>query len=144
MAAAATKSRAKPKPKPSRPTNVGEYIQAAPGAARARLREMRACVRAAAPSAIESIKWRMPAYSYRRILVMFAAFRQHIGFFPTSSVTRAFASELKGYHTGKGSIQFPLTQPLPRSLIHRMTALRVHESTLDDVKWISHGRKRRS
>jgi uncharacterized protein YdhG (YjbR/CyaY superfamily) len=121
---------------------VAEYIQAAPSAARTALREMRACVRAAAPGATEAIKWRMPAYSYRRILVMFAAFQRHIGFFPTSSVTRAFAGELSGYKTGKGSIQFPLDRPLPKALIRRMTALRVRESREADVKWISRGRKR--
>jgi uncharacterized protein YdhG (YjbR/CyaY superfamily) len=84
----------------------------------------------------------MPAFSYRRILVMFAAFRQHIGFFPTASVTKAFARELASYHTGKGSIRFPLDKPLPLALIRRMTALRVKQSKLDDVKWITHGRKR--
>jgi len=125
-----------------RPTTVADYIQAAPKEARSKLRQMRACVRAAAPRATEAIKWRMPAYSYRRILVIFAAFKQHIGFFPTASVTKAFAGELAGYHTGKGSIQFPLDKPLPLALIRRMTALRVQQSKIEDVKWISHGRKR--
>ena len=127
------KAKAKAKPKPRRPGSVAEYIQAAPSAARAKLRELRACVRAAAPGASESLKWNMPTYSHHRILVMFAAFKQHIGFFPTSSVTRAFVSELSDYHTGKGSIQFPLDRPLPRALIRRMTALRVCESKLDEL-----------
>ena len=125
-----------------RPATVAEYIQAAPQEAHSKLRQMRACVRAAAPGATEAVKWRMPAFSYRRILVMFATFKRHIGFFPTASVTKAFARELAGYHTGKGSIQFPLDKPLPLALIRRMTALRVKQSKLDDVKWITHGRKR--
>lgn len=123
---------------------MAEYITAAPREARAKLRQMRASVRAAAPGATEAIKWRMPSYSYRRILVMFAAFKRHIGFFPTSAVTRAFASELKGYRTGKGSIQFPLDQPLPQALVRRMTALRVKQSKTDDIKWITRGRKRKA
>ena len=128
--------RAKAKKKsPAAPTSVAEYIQAAPSAARARLREIRQCIRAELPGATEEIKWRMPTYSQRRILVMFAGFKQHVGFFPTPSVVRAFASELTGYKFGSNSVQFPLDQPLPKALIRRMTALRVRESAESDAKW---------
>ena len=61
---------------------------------------------------------------------------------PQRAARRPFARELAGYHTGKGSIQFPLDKPLPLALIRRMTALRVKQSKIEDVKWISHGRKR--
>lgn len=132
----------KAKARPRRPATVAEYIKAAPREARARLRQMHASVRSAAPGATEAIKWRMPAHSYRRILVMYAAFKKHISLFPTSAVTRAFASELAGFRTGKGSIQFPLDQPLPRALIRRMVALRVRQSKVEDIKWITHERKR--
>ena len=121
--------------KKSRPKTVAEYIKAEPKAARKMLREMRACVRAAAPGAREELKWRMPAYSHRRILVMFGAFKHHIGFYPTPSAIRAFAQELSKYVHARGSIQFPLDRPLPRSLIRRMVAFRVKESLETDGKW---------
>jgi uncharacterized protein YdhG (YjbR/CyaY superfamily) len=119
----------------ARPETVAAYINAAPTNARKKLREMRACIRAAAPGATESIKWGMPAFSHRRILVMFAAFKHHIGFYPTASAVRAFADDLSGFAMAKGSIQFPLEKPLPLRLIRRITAFRVRESLEDDQKW---------
>jgi uncharacterized protein YdhG (YjbR/CyaY superfamily) len=127
-------------PRKALPKSVGEYIDAAPKEARQKLREMRACVRKAAPGAKESIKWRMPAFSYRRILVMFAAFKNHIGFYPTRSAMSAFAKELSKFTTGGGSIQFPLEKPLPIALIRKITALRVRESLEKDGKWKTGGR----
>lgn len=127
-------------PRKASPKSIDEYIDAAPKEARKKLREMRACVRKAAPGAKESIKWRMPAFSYRRILVMFAAFRHHIGFYPTRSAMSAFAKELSKFTMGKGSIQFPLGKPLPLALIRKITALRVRESLEKDGKWKTGGR----
>jgi len=122
-------------PKKARPTSITEYINGAPEQARKKLREMRACIRAAAPGAEESLKWGMPAFSYRRILVTFAAFKHHIGFYPTPSAVRAFASDLSKFATAKGSIQFPLEKPLPLPLIRKITAFRVRESLEQDRKW---------
>jgi uncharacterized protein YdhG (YjbR/CyaY superfamily) len=119
----------------SRPKNVSEYIEAAPKQARKKLREMRACIRKAAPGAEESLKWGMPAYSYRRILVTFAAHKQHIGFYPTPSAVSAFAKELAKFATARGSIQFPLEKRLPLALIRKITAFRVRESLEEDKKW---------
>jgi uncharacterized protein YdhG (YjbR/CyaY superfamily) len=119
----------------SRPTTIDEYILAEPKDVQKKLREMRRCIRAAAPGATESLKWSMPAFSYKRILVMFAAFKNHIGFYPTPSAMRAFAKELKEFKTGAGSVQFPLAQPLPLDLVRRMTGFRVRESEEKDVKW---------
>ncbi len=121
--------------KKSLPKNIAGYIQTAPKESQKKLREMLACVRAAAPGAKESIKWRMPAFSYRRILVMFAGYKHHIGFYPTRSAMRAFADELSKFVTGRGSIQFPLEKPLPRALIRKITAYRVRESIEKDKKW---------
>ena len=118
-----------------RPTSTTEYINAAPKEAQKKLREMRACIREAAPGATESLKWGMPAFSYRRILVTFAAFKHHIGFYPTPSAVRAFAKDLSKFVTAKGSIQFPLEKPLPLSLIRKITAFRVRESIEKDGKW---------
>jgi len=91
----------------ARPRTITEYINAAPREARKSLREMLACIRQAAPGATESLKWGMPAFSYHRILVTYAAFKHHIGFYPTPSAVKAFSKELAGHATAKGSIQFP-------------------------------------
>ncbi|PYU34384.1 MAG: hypothetical protein DMG28_06030 [Acidobacteria bacterium] len=122
-------------PKKAPPKSITEYINAAPKEARKKLREMRACIRKSAPGAKESLKWGMPAFSYRRILVMFAAFKHHIGFYPTPSAVRAFANDLSKFATAKGSIQFPLEKPLPLALIRKITAFRVRESIEEDRKW---------
>ena len=119
----------------TRPKTIDEYIQAAPKEAQEKLREMRACIRAAAPRAKEGLKWGMPAFSYRRILVTFAGFKNHIGFYPTPSAVTAFAKELSKFSTAKGSIQFPLEKPLPLSLVRKITAFRVKESVEQDKKW---------
>ena len=121
--------------KRARPESITEYINAAPKEARAKLREMRACIRESAPGSKESLKWGMPAFSYRRILVTFAAFKHHIGFYPTPSAVKAFAKDLSKFVTAKGSIQFPLEKPLPLPLIRKITAFRVRESVEEDAKW---------
>jgi len=118
-----------------KPATVSEYIAAAPAAARKKLREMRTAVRAAAPHASEGIKWSMPAFFGKRILVMFAVHQNHIGFYPMPSAVKAFAKELSKYHTAAGSIQFPLDKPLPVGLVKRITAFRVKESAEKDGKW---------
>jgi uncharacterized protein YdhG (YjbR/CyaY superfamily) len=127
-------------PKTARPQTVTEYINDAPKEARKKLREMRACIRKAAPGAKEGLKWGMPAFSYHRILVTFAAFEHHIGFYPTPSAVKAFAKELSKFATASSSIQFPLDKPLPRSLIRKITEFRVRESMEEDAKWRT-GRK---
>lgn len=118
-----------------KPTTITEYIAAAPKGAQKQLRQMRACIRAAAPGAAEGLKWGMPAFSHQRILVTFAAFKHHIGFYPTPSAVTAFADQLSTFVTAKGSIQFPLDKPLPLALIRRITAFRVRESVERDGKW---------
>lgn len=122
-------------PKKPRPKTIAEYVNAAPPGAQKKLREMRAVIRAAAPKATESIKWGMPAFSHHRILVMFAAFKRHIGFYPTPSAVKAFTKELSKFATAKGSIQFPMDKPLPLPLIRKITAFRVRESVERDGKW---------
>jgi uncharacterized protein YdhG (YjbR/CyaY superfamily) len=121
--------------KKARPTSITEYIDAAPKEAQKKLREMLACIRKSAPGVKEGLKWGMPAFSYRRILVTFAAHKTHIGFYPTPSAVSAFAKDLSKLTTAKGSIQFPLDKPLPLSLIRKITAFRVRESIEQDKKW---------
>jgi uncharacterized protein YdhG (YjbR/CyaY superfamily) len=119
----------------SRPKSVAEFIKAAPKESQSKLREMRAAIRASAPGAVEGLKYSLPAFSYKRILVVYGAHSQHIGFYPTPSAVSAFKKELSKYKTAKGSIQFPLKKPLPLSLVRKITAFRVRESLEKDGKW---------
>ena len=118
-----------------KPKGIEEYIAFAPEASQEKLYEMLDCVRAAAPGAEEGLKWGMPAFSYKRILVTFAGFKQHIGFYPTPSAVKAFKKELLKFKTAEGSIQFPLDKPLPLPLIRKITMFRVKESLQEDKKW---------
>lgn len=119
----------------ARPSNVDDYIAAAAPDARPKLTELRACIREAAPAAKEELKWGHPAYSARRILVLFAVHRKHIGFHPTPSAIAAFAQQLSRYQTSTGTIQFPLDHPLPLPLIRKITKFRVREEQEKDAKW---------
>lgn len=120
---------------PAKPKSVAEYIAAAPKEARPKLREIRKAIRVAAPGAIESLKWSMPAHSYRRILVMYAAFKQHLSLFPGTPTIRAFKRELAKYNTATATVQFPYDQPLPLPLIRKLTKDRVREALEKDGKW---------
>lgn len=122
-------------PQKARPQTVTEYINAAPKEARKKLREMRTCIRKAAPGATEGLKWGMPAFSYQRILVTFAAFKNHIGFHPTPSAVKAFKKDVAKFATSSNSVQFPLNQPLPLALVRKITEFRVRESIEKDGKW---------
>ena len=121
----------------SKPKTITEYISISPKETQKKLREMQTAIRSAAPKATEGIKWSMPAFSYDRILVTFAAFKHHIGFYPTPSPITKFKKELVKYKTARGSIQFPLDKPLPISLIKKITKFRVAESLAKDAKWKS-------
>jgi uncharacterized protein YdhG (YjbR/CyaY superfamily) len=121
--------------KKARPTNIAEYIAVAPKGTQQKLRELRACIRKAAPGAREDMKWGMPAFSYHRVLVTFAGFKHHIGFYPTPSAVRAFAPDLAKYVTASASIQFPLERPLPLALVRKITEFRVRECLEKDGKW---------
>src|SRR5262249_22238322 len=120
-----------------RPRTIDDYVAAAPKETQKKLREIRWCIRKAAPGAVESLKWSMPAFSYKRILVMFAAHKTHIGFYPTPSAIRAFAKDLSKFAYRRGSVQFPLAKPLPLALIRKITVFRVQESLERDGKWRS-------
>ncbi len=118
-----------------KPLSIEEYIAAAPATVQEKLLQMHACIREAAPGAVESLKWSMPAYSYQKILVMFAMFKQHIGFYPMPSAIQAFTKELAKYNSAKGSVQFPLDKPLPLTLIRKIVKFRVKESNDGVIKW---------
>lgn len=122
--------------KKTKPATVAEYIAAAPATAQKRLREMRKCLREAAPGAEEALKWGSPALSYETILFIFAAHKNHVSLYPTPSAIRAFAKELAGYKTSSSTIQFPLDKPLPVSLIRRIADYRVRAAVEDNATWM--------
>ena len=121
--------------KKSKPATIEEYIDAAPEETQDKLHQLHDCIRKAAPGATEELKWSMPAYSYKRILVTFAVFKNHIGFYPTPSAIKTFSNELAKYKTAESSVQFPLDQKLPLPLITKMVKFRVQESLIGDAKW---------
>jgi uncharacterized protein YdhG (YjbR/CyaY superfamily) len=108
--------------------SIDEYIAGFPPETGRVLEEIRALIRAEAPGATETISYAIPTFDLNgRHLVHFAAFKQHLGFFPTGEGVTAFASELKAYRGGKGTVQFPYGQPLPHDLIRRIVAHRVEQ-----------------
>ncbi|MEK7646624.1 MAG: DUF1801 domain-containing protein [Patescibacteria group bacterium] len=115
---------------------IESYLQSQPLEVRKRLSQIRATIRKVAPKATEGIKWSMPSFSMKRILVIYGGFKNHIGFYPTPSTIQAFSKELKEYKHAPGSVQFPHDQPLPLTLIAKMTKFRLTESLEDDRKWI--------
>ena len=108
--------------------STDEYIATFPELVRAKLEEMRAIIKAAAPDATEKISYNMPAFAQHGNLVYFAAAKNHIGFYPTSTPIPVFAKELAAYDTAKGSIRFPMDQPLPAQLITDIVKFKVEEN----------------
>ena len=105
--------------------SVEEYLSGFDGDVRARLDEMRAVIRDAAPEAAESMAYGMPAYKLDgKPLVYFAGYAKHVGFYATPNGHEAFAEEFSRYTQGKGSVQFPHTEPLPTDLVRRVVAFR--------------------
>lgn len=107
---------------------IDEYLAGFSGRTRELLEELRATIRAAAPEATERISYRMPTFFLEGNLVHFAAFKEHIGFYPTPSGVEGFAEELSKYSGGKGSVRFPMDEPLPLDLVRRIVQRRVEEN----------------
>jgi uncharacterized protein YdhG (YjbR/CyaY superfamily) len=99
-----------------------------PAQVRAKLESLRAAIREEAPGAEERISYGMPAFFLKGVLVYFAAFKKHIGFYPTSEGVAAFADSLGGYKTSKGAVQFPLDGALPLDLVRSVVRHRVREN----------------
>jgi uncharacterized protein YdhG (YjbR/CyaY superfamily) len=112
------------------PKDIDEYLAGIPEPARASLSKVRAAVRSAAPrDAIEAISYRIPTFKYKGGLVAFAAFSKHCSFFPMSlSAMENFKSDLKPFHTSKGTIHFPLDKPLPAMLVKKIVKARVAQN----------------
>jgi uncharacterized protein YdhG (YjbR/CyaY superfamily) len=110
--------------------DIDTYIAGFPEDVRTILQKIRETIRKAAPGAEEAIAYQLPTFRLNGNLVHFAAFEHHIGFYPTPSGISQFENQLSGYKTAKGSVQFPLDQPIPYELIAEITRFRVAE-TLD-------------
>ncbi len=109
--------------------SVDEYIAAAPKNVQTILQDLRKVIKEAAPDAEETISYKMPAFKQNGVLVYFAAFKDHIGFFPTGEGVDAFKEELKGYKTSKGTIQFPYDKPIPYDLVRKIVKHRIEMNT---------------
>lgn len=108
--------------------DIDSYIVEQPIEVRERLEHIRHAIQTTAPKAEEVISYGMPAFKYHGMLVYFAAFKNHIGFYALPSGNAAFQKELSAYKQGKGSIQFPLDKPLPLALIKKIVKFRVKEN----------------
>ena len=107
--------------------SIDEYIERFPEETQQLLQKMRLTIRKAAPKAEESISYGMPTFRLGRNRVYFAGFRNHIGFYPIPSGIEAFKKELSKYKQGKGSVQFPIDEPLPLALVSRIVKFRMKQ-----------------
>jgi uncharacterized protein YdhG (YjbR/CyaY superfamily) len=110
------------------PATIDEYIAQFPVTIQKKLKDLRATIKKAAPQAEEKISYQMPAFVHKGILVYFAAFTNHIGFYPGLSGVASFKDELSSYKFAKGSIQFPVDKPVPLGLVRKIVIFRLHEN----------------
>ncbi|MFZ5820463.1 MAG: iron chaperone [Chloroflexota bacterium] len=110
------------------PQTIDEYIAGFPKDVQEILEKLRGVIRAAAPDAAETISYQIPTFTLAGNLVHFAAYKNHIGFYPAPSSIAEFENELSPYEKAKGSVKFPLDEPLPFDLISEIVAFRVEEN----------------
>jgi uncharacterized protein YdhG (YjbR/CyaY superfamily) len=113
--------------------NIDEYIDAFPQSMQKLLKAMRNTIRKAAPQAEETIKYGIPTFTLQGNLVHFAGYKNHIGFYPAPKGIQQFKKETAKYEKGKGTLQFPLDQPLPLPLVAKIVKFRV-EMNLEKAK----------
>jgi uncharacterized protein YdhG (YjbR/CyaY superfamily) len=107
---------------------IDEYIATFPKNVQSILEELRQTIRDSAPNAEEAISYQMPTFKLNGNLVYFAAFKNHIGFYPTSSAIEAFKEELSDYEVTKGTVRFPMNKPIPLGIVKKMVKYRVKEN----------------
>ncbi len=110
------------------PKNIDEYIAGFPEDVQKILEKIRFTIRKAAPAAEETIKYKMPTFTLKGNLVYFAAFKNHIGFYPPTAGSKALSKELSVYEGPKRSLRFPLDEPIPYDLISKIVKVRVKEN----------------
>lgn len=117
------------KPGPATPRDIDEYIAGFPPDVQEILRAVRATIHQAAPSAEETISYKMPAFNlHGHYLIYFAAYKKHIALYPIPAGDPAFSRKIAAYRTGKGTLRFPLDKPIPYRLIARLVRLRAKEN----------------
>jgi uncharacterized protein YdhG (YjbR/CyaY superfamily) len=109
-------------------TTIDGYIALFPAETQKELQQVRATIQAAAPDAQEKISYQMPAFAQKGILVYFAARKDYLGFYPTSSGISAFKQELSGYESSKGAVRFPLDRPIPLDWSTKIVKFRLAEN----------------
>ncbi len=107
---------------------IDEYVAAFPENVQVILEEIRQAIRESAPDAKEAISYQIPTFKLKGNLVHFAAFKNHIGFYPAPSAINAFKKELTSYEVSKGTVKFPIDEPIPLELIKKMVEYRVKEN----------------
>ena len=107
---------------------IDNYIEDFPPVVQKQLKEIRAIIKSAAPEAQELISYCMPAYKLNGVLVYFAGYKGHIGFYPTPSGIKQFLPKIQEYKHSKGAVQFPIDQPLPKKLIKEIVMFRIKEN----------------
>ncbi len=105
--------------------DIDLYIAKFPKEVQLRLKEIRTAIRKAAPKAIETISYQMPAYKMNGILVYFAGYKNHIGFYPTGAGIEHFKQEIAAYKNSKGAVQFPIEKKIPSALVQKITKYRL-------------------
>jgi uncharacterized protein YdhG (YjbR/CyaY superfamily) len=110
------------------PKDIDDYISRYPADVQQLLQKMRLTIHKAAPKATETISYGIPAFRFNGMLVWFAAFKSHIGFYPGAGAIKIFKKEISAYKGAKGSVQFPLDQPLPLALVSRIVKFRVKQN----------------
>lgn len=110
---------------------IDEYIETFPEEVQETLEKLRRTIKGAAPEAEETISYEIPTFKQQGTLVHFAAFKNHVGFYPTPSGIAAFEEELSAYEKGKGSVKFPLDELIPYDLVREITEFRVKENVED-------------
>jgi uncharacterized protein YdhG (YjbR/CyaY superfamily) len=121
-------------------TTIDEYIKTFPEEIQSILGKIRKTIRKAAPDAVEAISYQMPTFKLNGNLVHFAAFRNHIGFYPVPSGIDAFKKELEHYIAGKGTLRFPLDKPIPYDLIEKIVVFRAKENLAKKNKTYTRGK----
>lgn len=111
-----------------KPTNIDEYMINFPESTLLMMEQLRETIHKAAPEAEEVISYSMPAFKWNGILVYFAGYKNHIGFYPGSGAIKTYEKELTKFKTSKGAIQFPLDKPLPLGLVTKIVKLRIKQN----------------
>lgn len=110
------------------PATVDEYIAAFPADIKKRMQQLRKVIKAGAPEAEELISYQMPGYKYLGMLVYFAGYKNHIGFYPGAGGVLEYYKELSSYKSAKGSVRFPHDKPIPLDVISRIVKFRVKQN----------------